>query len=125
MSADAAIRPKFSQVSAAPAMSARAERAEIAANESVRDKQERVTERAHAHFETQGRQWVASRYRQLLLTEGPAPALRPDGASEDRSARLMRAAEHLVHSKQHRRLELIRMAGERMMGVGKTKDIGR
>ena len=90
---------------------------------SVESKAEHVRSKAQSHYERNARTWVATRYTQLLLREGNQPALRPDGAVDDRKAHLMRAAIHLVERKQHQRLARIERAAQRMSGNG--NEIGR
>lgn len=85
--------------------------------ETLEAKQARIEARAETHFEKQRERWVNTRYQALLKKDGPAPHLTPGGIVEDRSARLMRAANHLAAGKHHARLAMIRNAGERMRGL--------
>ena len=95
--------------------------ASAASIEVVREKQTRVTELAQSHFEKHREQWIAKRYNQLLKQDAPAPALRPPGMTEDRSARLMRAAAHLTDRKQAARLQKINAAADRMTGRNSSR----
>ncbi len=79
-------------------------------------KADAIRAKAAAHYERHADKWVAKRYTQMLLREGHQPALRPDGASDDRKSHLMRAAKHMVERKQHLRLARIDRAAQRMAG---------
>lgn len=104
-------------------MSARSEPTRMSA--SVESKADRVRNHAEAHYERHAKQWVSSRYTQLLLREAPQPSLRPAGAVDDRKAHLMRAAIHLVERKQHLRLMRIERAAQRSLGRGRDDGLGR
>lgn len=103
--------------------SASAVRASPAA-ESVRERQSAITERAAAHFENHKEKWTEKKYGELLKKDAPRPALQPFGHVQDRSARLMRAAEHLVARKQANRLNRINAAADRL-ARGVDQGVGR
>lgn len=92
---------------------------------AVREKESRIVERAQAHFEKQREGWITKRYHQLLKQDAPAPSLQPRGAVEDRSARLMRAAAHLVDRRQEARIHRIRSAAEHMIGGKRRSQLER
>lgn len=82
-----------------------------------------VAEKAVAHFEKHREQWVANRYRQLLMQDAPAPSLHPAGMKEDRTNRLLRAAAYMVDRNQSSRLTRIRLIGRQDRAAG--FDMGR
>lgn len=82
----------------------------------IEAKRARVAERAEAHFEKHREKWTASKYRDLLARDAPAPALKPSWAIEDPSARLMRAAKHLAERRHAGTLKRIQVAADRMSG---------
>lgn len=82
-------------------------------------------ERAQAHFEKQREGWITKRYHQLLKQDAPAPGFRPPGMPEDRSARLIRAAAHLVDRRQEARIQRIRGAAEHMIGGKRRSQLER
>ena len=82
-----------------------------AVSDRMSERQSAVTDRANAHFEKHREGWITKKYGELLRNDGQHPSLTPPGHVEDRSARLMRAAEHLVNRKQVTRLQKISAAG--------------
>lgn len=93
--------------------------------EAVRQKAMRVTEYAVSHFEKQRNTWAARRFSELLARDAPGPSLRPKGHGEDRTSRLMRAANFLTESKQLARLERIKSASGRMASGRSAHDRDR
>lgn len=84
------------------------------ATETIDQKEVRISEMAERHFEKHRNSWVAARYGDLLKKDSPAPALKPHGSREDRTAHLVRTANHLVNRKHQARLETIKTAAERV-----------
>jgi hypothetical protein len=94
------------------------------ASESIEQKASRITGMAERHFEKHRVSWVAARYGDLLKKDSPAPSLKPHGNREDRTAHLVRAANHLANRKQQARLMTIKIAADRMI-KGNDKGIGK
>jgi len=84
------------------------------AADPIGHKAARVTEIAEAHFEKHRASWVAARYGDLLRTDSPAPSLKPEGSRSDRTAHLLRTANHLVDRKQQARLNRIKSVESQM-----------
>lgn len=126
MIAAPALQPRF-DAAAAPSVRAAPDRssAPSPAPDQVREKQARITDKAQNHFEKNRPQWIANSYRQLLAKDAPVPALKPPGLTEDRTARLLRAATHLTDRKQEARLQRIDAAAERMVKGERVSSIGR
>ncbi len=125
-SSSGAVTPLFaaasSQKSATPAVSPE-RAAEITAWA------DRTTARAQHEFRYFGEQWTNEQYGKLLAKDGERLEFRPDGATPDRKAHLMRAAEHMVNRAHEARLAGISRAAEKLLAgetlETKKKDLGR
>src|SRR3546814_18562559 len=67
---------------------------------------DRTTARAEREFRENREQWTRRQYGELLARDGERLVLQPPGATDDRKASLMRAAENMVN-----RNYAIRLAG--------------
>jgi hypothetical protein len=115
MSAPPVLTP-FAAASAAPVSSS------APAVESAQERKASISVRAEDHFEKHRTDWISRRYGELLRKDPPAPSLTPAGQVDDRQARLMRTATHLVERQQARRMLRIERAGN---ARGKGPEIGR
>lgn len=111
-----------SQKSAAPAVSPE-RAAEITAWA------DRTRARAQHEFRYFGERWTNEQYGKLLAKDGERLEFRPDGATPDRKAHLMRAAERMVDRAHEARLAGISRAADKLL-AGETlennkKNIGR
>jgi len=73
-------------------------------------------QRMNGHFEKCEPALTQARYRQLLEKQGQSPELRPAHARENPQERMWKAAKQMVHYDHRRRLNKIRVVGDRMMG---------
>lgn len=125
-SASRAISPRFasasSERSSAPAVSPE-KAAEITAWA------ERTTARAEYEFRQNREEWTNKQYGELLARDGERLSLQPAGATDDRKAHLMRAAEHIVQRSHAARLAGINRAAEKLLAgetlESKNHDRGR
>jgi hypothetical protein len=90
---------------------------------------DRTTARAQHEFRYFGERWTNEQYGKLLAKDGERLEFRPDGATPDRKAHLMRAAEQMVNRAHEARLAGISRAAEKLL-AGETlerrnKDLGR
>jgi hypothetical protein len=120
MKAETSLRGSFQATRPAHASSVSTTQAE-----AIRQKENRITERALSHFERHQQAWTTRRYGELLARDAPVPVLRPEGGMEDRTARLMRAARYLTESKQASRLHRIKDAAARMQTGKSLEGAGR
>jgi hypothetical protein len=111
-----AISPRFAAASSALSRASAGLNAERAAE--ITSKCERISERAHSHFEKHRQLWTNRQYGELLSRDGQRMALRPHGMSDDRKAHLVRAADSMVLQRQARRLAKIERAASNMLGKG-------
>lgn len=118
---DKPLHKAFEGTAHAPAPKASCDRAA----ETVDQKEARVTEIADRHFEKHRHSWAATRYKELLAKDSPAPALKPSWSNEDPKVRLIRTADHLAKGKQNARLHLIKDAAQRMRGEKKREGLER
>ncbi len=118
------LSPKFESSSAPPRERSPSSGAAHRTVESVEQKSARVTERAEAHYERHRDKWVDTRFVKLLSEDPPAPSLKPDGAVENRAARLWKAAEYLAHLKHLRTIHKIENAASKLRGHSR-EEIGR
>src|SRR3546814_616843 len=74
-------------------------------------------------------QWTRRQYGELLARDGERLVLQPPGATDDRKARLMRAAENMVNRNYAIRLAGINRAAEKLLAgqtlQSKRTDLGR
>src|SRR3546814_14515137 len=80
---------------------------------------DRTTARAEREFRENREQWTRRQYGELLARDGERLVLQPPGATDDRKARLMRAAENMVNRNYAIRLEGINRADEKLL-AGQT-----
>ncbi|WP_257541665.1 hypothetical protein [Sphingobium sp. CFD-1] len=85
--------------------------------------------RAEREFRENREQWTRRQYGELLARDGERLVLQPPGATDDRKAHLMRAAENMVNRNHATRLAGINRAAEKLL-AGKTlqsknTDLGR
>src|SRR3546814_10100435 len=89
---------------------------------------DRTTARAEREFRENREQWTRRQYGELLARDGERLVLQPPGATDDRKARLMRAAENMVNRNYAIRLAGINRAAEKLL-AGQTlqskRKIGR
>lgn len=111
---DLKLDPSFRRAAAPASEKAQPASAFSRVSDPVAVRQTNVIDKAQSHFEKHREAWVARRYTQLLMQDAPAPALKPHGSVEDRSAHLMRAASHIVDRRQEARLSVIRSAASRI-----------
>ena len=120
-SSSVAVTPLFaaasSQKAAAPAVSP--ERAAEITNWASR-----TTARAEHEFKQNRAEWTNQEYGKLLAKDGGRMEFRPDGATDDRKAHLMRAAEHLVKRNHAARIACINCAAEKLL-AGETLEAKR
>lgn len=125
-SSSGAVTPLFasasSQKSATPAVSP--ERAA-----EIQSWASRTAAKAENEFKENRELWTNQEFGKLLAKDGGRLEFRPDGATDDRKAHLMRAAERMVHRSHAARIEGINRAAEKLL-AGETlekqkKDIGR
>ena len=95
----------------------------------IRSWANRTSSKAEYEFQQNREQWTNQEYRKLLTKEGERLEFRPDGATPDRKAHLMRAAERMVDRAHEARLAGISRAAEKLL-AGETlennkKNIGR
>lgn len=117
------MRDHFTSVARAPQLGAASEISGEAAGWT--DRKGRVLQKAEEHFEKHKDRWTAKVYGELLKRESPAPALKPFGLAEDRTATLMRAATHLVERKQFLRIGAIKRANLRSLSSERGGDLQR
>lgn len=125
-SASRTISPSFASASAerssAPAVSP--ERAV-----EITSWADRTTARAEFEFRENREQWTNRQYGELLARDGERMSLRPPGATDDRKAHLMRAAEHIVRRNHAARIAGINNAAHKLLAgetlESKKGDLGR
>src|SRR3546814_10905262 len=90
---------------------------------------DRPTARAEREFRENREQWTRRQYGELLARDGERLVLQPPGATDDRKARLMRAAENMVNRNYAIRLAGINRAAEKLLAgqtlQSKRTDLGR
>lgn len=89
----------------------------------------RTTARAEREFRENREQWTRRQYGELLARDGERLVLQPPGATDDRKAHLMRAAENMVNRNHATRLAGINRAAEKLLAgqtlQSKRTDLGR
>lgn len=80
---------------------------------------DRTTARAEKDFRENREQWTRRQYGELLARDGERLVLQPPGATDDRKAHLMRAAENMVNRNHATRLAGINRAAEKLL-AGQT-----
>src|SRR3546814_5174983 len=82
---------------------------------------DRTTARAEREFRENREQWTRRQYGALLARDAERLVLQPPGATDDRKARLMRAAENMVHRNYAIRLAGINRAAAKLL-AGRSEE---
>jgi len=80
---------------------------------------DRASARVEHEFQENRERLTNRQYGELLARDGARMSLQPPGATDDRKAHLMRAAEHIVNRNHMARLRDINRAAEKLLS-GKT-----
>lgn len=85
---------------------------------------DRTTAQAEREFRENQVQWIIRQYGDLLARDGARLSLQPSGATDDRKAHLMRAADHMVKRNHAARLAGINRIAEQLL-TGRTPNLKR